>query len=68
MIGGSSAQSALLSSVLSLLAFAAIGYLIGRLGEQVVLESVKQRFDRDLKAREKVANAAPRGSTTVTEN
>jgi hypothetical protein len=38
------------------------------LGEQVVLESVKQRFDRELKAREKVANAAPRGSTTVTEN
>ena len=54
VIGGSSADSVLLSSAVSLIAFASIGYIIGRLAEQVVLESVKQRIDREIHGRAKL--------------
>jgi hypothetical protein len=64
VMGGSSANSVLVSSMVSLFAFAAIGYVTGRLADQIVLESVKYRFDRELKAHEKEAGATPRIPTT----
>lgn len=63
VVGGSSADGVLLSSALSLFAFAAIGYVIGRVADHIVLESVRQRFDRDLKAREKSPSAGMRVQT-----
>ncbi len=68
LIGGSSANSVLISSAVSLITFAAIGYVTGRLAEQVVLESVKLRFDREMKAREKTDGATQRTATTGAEN
>jgi hypothetical protein len=55
MLGGSSANNVLTSASISLITFAAIGYVTGRLADQVVLESVKQRFDQEMKAREHAA-------------
>lgn len=68
VIGGSSANGVLISSAMGLILFAAIGYVIGRLADQIVLESVKQRFDREMKAHEKVAGATSRVSTTGAGN
>jgi hypothetical protein len=65
IVGGSSTDSVLLSSTVCLIAFAAIGYVIGRLADQTVLESVKQRFDREIKAREKAAPGTPRTQTSA---
>ena len=64
VVGGGSANSVLLSSTVSLISFAAIGYVIGRLAEQIVLESVKQRFDREIKLHDKVATATARVPAT----
>ena len=64
VIGGSSANSVLVASAVSLIAFAAIGYVTGCLADQIVLESVKQRFDRDIKNRVKVADSTSRVRTT----
>jgi hypothetical protein len=66
VIGGGGADQALVSSAIHLLAFAAIGYVLGRVAEYVVLESVRQRFDRDLKAREQGASATLRMPATGT--
>lgn len=52
LISGSSSEGVLLSALVSLIAFAAIGFVTGTLADQVVLESVKQQFTNELKARE----------------
>lgn len=64
VVGGSSANGVLVSSALSLVAFSAMGYVIGRLADHIVLESVRQRFNRDLKTREKATAAGLRVQTT----
>ena len=67
VIGGSSADSVLISSAVSLIAFAAIGYVIGRMADQIVLESVKQRIDRELQGRDRAAAGGPRLQTNSGE-
>jgi hypothetical protein len=58
-IHGSSAESVLLPGIVCLIAFAAVGYVAGRIAEQIVIESVTVRFNDELKNREtkKVADA-----------
>ncbi len=48
IINGSSADHVLLAAVVCLVAFAGIGYITGRVADQIVLESVKRRFDVEL--------------------
>ena len=57
LIEGSSANSVLISASVCLVTFAAIGYVTGRLADQIVLESVKQRFDKEMKVREQAEGA-----------
>ena len=63
VVRGGSVDGVLISSVASLLIFAAIGYVIGRIAEHIVLEAVRQRFNRDLKTREKSPSAGMRVQT-----
>ena len=48
LLTGSSADALLIPAFVSLIAFAAIGYVAGSLADRVVLESVKQKFDLEL--------------------
>jgi hypothetical protein len=63
VVKGSSVDGVLISSAASLLIFAAIGYVIGRIAEHIVLEAVRQRFDHDLKTREKSPSGGMRVQT-----
>ena len=47
LFNGSSTDDLLISALISLVAFAAIGYVVGSLADRVILESVKQRFHRE---------------------
>lgn len=50
LVQGGSTQSVLLQAWLSLLAFAAIGYVVGRLAGWVVEESVQAKLSAELAA------------------
>ena len=63
VVRGSSADGVLISSAASLLIFAAIGYVIGRIANHIVLEAVRQRFDRDLKTQKSPSAAGMRVQT-----
>ena len=52
-IHASSAESVLIAGVGFLIAFAAAGYVIGRVAEQVVLESVTRQFQDEMQNRNK---------------
>ena len=51
LLAGSGAEGVLLPALGSLFLFAGIGYICGKLAEQVVLESVKRRFDEEMEQR-----------------
>lgn len=51
-IHGSSAENVLVVGIGCLMAFAAAGYVAGRVAEQVVIESVTHRFSDELKNQE----------------
>jgi hypothetical protein len=52
LFDGGSADSTLVTSGVSLLVFALVGYLCGRVAEQVLWESVKSRLQDEMQARE----------------
>ena len=52
LFDGGSAGSTLCTAGVSLLLFAAVGYLCGRVADQVLWESVKRRFQDEMHARD----------------
>ena len=46
---GAGAESTFLAATMSLLAFSAVGYVAGQLGQWIVEESVRARVDAELK-------------------
>jgi hypothetical protein len=45
---GGAAESTIIASILGLLAFAAIGYIVGQLAHRAIEESVRQKFHAEL--------------------
>jgi hypothetical protein len=55
---GSGVEPSLLSAWLALVAFAALGYVVGRLAAWIVEESVKSRINQELAAQETEGHSA----------
>ena len=66
LVSGSSASNVLINSSVCLLIFAAIGYVAGRIADQIVLESVKLQFGNELKAGESAEKNSQLASTEGT--
>jgi hypothetical protein len=58
LIDASGAETTAKIATLCLFAFAGIGYLAGRIADQIVTESVRNRFHEQLRAREAAATKA----------
>lgn len=52
MFGGESVESTLITASMALLAFAAIGYVIGSIAERTIVEAIESRFHAQLKTLE----------------
>ncbi len=65
LIDGASVESTLQVACLSLFGYAAIGYVIGRVGELIVADSVGAKFDAEMKAYQQTRETA--ASTTASE-
>jgi hypothetical protein len=52
VLDGSSPDQTLITAVVSLLVFALVGYVCGRVADHVLWESVKRQFEDEMHARE----------------
>jgi hypothetical protein len=51
-LAGSSADDVILTATILLFAFAAIGWIVGSIAEMTVIDSVRTRFNAEMKAAE----------------
>jgi hypothetical protein len=64
LVDGSSPDQTLIMATACMLAFALVGYICGRVAEQVLWESLKKQFEDELHAREsRKQPAEARGSS-----
>jgi hypothetical protein len=59
LIDGGHADSALMAALMALFAFAALGYLLGRMAEHTIVEAVESSFHARLRASEQPHPGAP---------
>ena len=64
VLAGSSADEVTLTATLLLFAFAAMGWIVGAIAETTVIDSVRSRFEAEMKLAEAEVNAG-RTKTTV---
>lgn len=58
LFGGGGTESTLLLACVCLFVFAGIGYIVGRIADNIVFEAVQVKFDEELRTREEANHEA----------